>query len=1300
MKVTHFIILAMLMCLKVTNFPEFTFFSRRQLNHAELEDNPEWAGNIPGRGRLALGGALSMQGVNVGGLFGMRGDVFDQPWHNEHSITFPHDPVGSRNRAHRNRATDEGTNPLLRPQQQPGHAPISHATQFTLTHDTIDVSALGDMGRDRGSLLSGLIDMIRQHGQIIPGQQIALELGGPGAPIAVTIPSPNGLPSRILGHHTQQLQRYRHRHHQLQSGFHHSSITRIDPAQSIRFEVLSTTSRWAEEARTLFSSNYPEYALNVVNSLYHYLVPPARKRAKEDEEAAEKRKLEEAQERARKEREEQERQEKERLEREEQEARERAEREAQEAAAAATAEEASPEDDGLMEGVETSQPEIAAAEPSEPVAGPSAPAERVMYRFGNREVDITSLGIDVDFLNELPEDMREEVLMGQLVQARATAPENTEYDQDFLDALPPEMRDELLQNEMQERRRREREAQRRDGRAGIPGGPIDMDNASFFASLAPGIRETILAEQGDDIIEHHLPAELAAEARRLGAGRRPPTEAHIRGFTRSMGITADGALPKEIRPRQYVQILDKAGVAALLRLMFMTQTGSAKTYLFQILISACQNKQNRAEILSTLLSILQDGSSDSGSVERSFAQLTARAKSAAVTKTPQKQTGTSVSTEMTPLNIMEQCLSAIFYLIQHNPKVMEFMLSEHEVSIGFKSRSGKKGKAKDTKASRYPINALLSLLDRKFIVENSLVMETLTTTLMWMTNALTLWEKKRAEIEAKQKEEDEKKAESSTVEGQTSEQPAPADQPTDAAEEPTADADTSKEAPATDPATEVKKQRMPPSPPEISDHNLRSVVNIFVARECTSKTFKSSLSLLSNLATIPKAKSIFIEELVRLAQELGTQILDELKELLVQVRKAESATDVLRAALSKFSPANSDQAKLYRIISCLDYIHDAADPKLREMFENDTYAQLWNNLSQCLTAIREHGSMVNVATILLPLIEVLMVVCKVPTMNAAETNQNRDAFDSLEMSISSLRDETSPLEVLFYKFTDEHKKILNDLIRQNPKLMSGSFSLLVKNSKILEFDNKREHFTRKLKNKNNPEMHGGHPALQVNVKRSTLFHDSYRSLYYKKPAELKYGKLNVKFSGEEAVDAGGVTREWFTELVKQMFNPNYALFLHIASDRTTFHPNENSNVNPEHLSFLKFIGNIIGKAVFEGRHLDCHFSTSVYKSILGKLIHVKDMEAHDPPFYKSLVWILENDVTTMDMTFTRDVERFGAMKVVDLKPGGADIKVTNENKREYVDLVTHQILVRAIKEQLDQLLLGMYKCFQSLFRAN
>lgn len=45
----------------------------------------------------------------------------------------------------------------------------------------------------------------------------------------------------------------------------------------------------------------------------------------------------------------------------------------------------------------------------------------------------------------------------------------------------------------------------------------------------------------------------------------------------------------------------------------------------------------------------------------------------------------------------------------------------------------------------------------------------------------------------------------------------------------------------------------------------------------------------------------------------------------------------------------------------------------------------------------------------------------------------------------------------------------------------------------------------------------------------------------------------------------------------------------------------------------------------------------------------------------------EIDVSDLDMTFSTEDERFGEQLEIDLKPGGRDIPVTNENKKEYIE---------------------------------
>lgn len=196
--------------------------------------------------------------------------------------------------------------------------------------------------------------------------------------------------------------------------------------------------------------------------------------------------------------------------------------------------------------------------------------------------------------------------------------------------------------------------------------------------------------------------------------------------------------------------------------------------------------------------------------------------------------------------------------------------------------------------------------------------------------------------------------------------------------------------------------------------------------------------------------------------------------------------------------------------------------------------------------------------------------------------------------------------------------------------------------------------------------------------------DSFRALHFKSANEIKQGRLTVKFKGESGVDAGGLTREWYQVMSRQMFNPDYALFVPVTSDRTTFHPNRTSGINDNHLFYFSFIGRIIGKAIYDNKLLDCHFSRAMYKKILGKPVNLRDMENLDPDYYKSLQWMLENDITDIiTETFSVESDDYGAIKVVDLKPNGRNIAVTEENKAEYVKLVCNYRLIDSVREQLD-----------------
>jgi len=220
-------------------------------------------------------------------------------------------------------------------------------------------------------------------------------------------------------------------------------------------------------------------------------------------------------------------------------------------------------------------------------------------------------------------------------------------------------------------------------------------------------------------------------------------------------------------------------------------------------------------------------------------------------------------------------------------------------------------------------------------------------------------------------------------------------------------------------------------------------------------------------------------------------------------------------------------------------------------------------------------------------------------------------------------------------------------------------------------------------------MRVGPGKCEVRVRRGRIFEDSFESIMAFEGETLKR-RLMVHFEGEDGLDYGGVSREWFFLLSHDMFNPSYGLFEYSTHDNYTLQINPASGINPDHLTYFKFIGRCLGLAIFHRRFLDAYFVPSFYKMILGKHMTLADLESVDADLHRSLVWTLENNITgVFDETFTQTEDRFGEMVTVELKPGGEDISVSEENKKEYVELVVDYRIAKRVKNQFDAFMEGL-----------
>jgi len=110
-------------------------------------------------------------------------------------------------------------------------------------------------------------------------------------------------------------------------------------------------------------------------------------------------------------------------------------------------------------------------------------------------------------------------------------------------------------------------------------------------------------------------------------------------------------------------------------------------------------------------------------------------------------------------------------------------------------------------------------------------------------------------------------------------------------------------------------------------------------------------------------------------------------------------------------------------------------------------------------------------------------------------------------------------------------------------------------------------------------------TYRVKIKRKYIFEDGYKEL--SQVPDIK-GRIHVMFINElgnveEGADAGGLFKEFLTQLISIVFNPDYGLFVPTAIDLDLFpNPNSRQLFGAEDINFYRFLGRILGKAVYDG----------------------------------------------------------------------------------------------------------------------
>jgi len=129
----------------------------------------------------------------------------------------------------------------------------------------------------------------------------------------------------------------------------------------------------------------------------------------------------------------------------------------------------------------------------------------------------------------------------------------------------------------------------------------------------------------------------------------------------------------------------------------------------------------------------------------------------------------------------------------------------------------------------------------------------------------------------------------------------------------------------------------------------------------------------------------------------------------------------------------------------------------------------------------------------------------------------------------------------------------------------------------------------------------------------------------------------------------------------------------------------------DHLIYFRFLGRIIGRALFDQQVIKGHMVRHIYKHLLGWPISFNDIDYEDHDYYSSLKKLADmDDVSLMCLDFTTTEETLGARTEVPIIDGGAMREVTNENISEYLEANLRYRMLDRTKNQMSELLLGFF----------
>ena len=293
---------------------------------------------------------------------------------------------------------------------------------------------------------------------------------------------------------------------------------------------------------------------------------------------------------------------------------------------------------------------------------------------------------------------------------------------------------------------------------------------------------------------------------------------------------------------------------------------------------------------------------------------------------------------------------------------------------------------------------------------------------------------------------------------------------------------------------------------------------------------------------------------------------------------------------------------------------------------------------------------------------------------------------------------------------DEQKDYINWEYNTNKKIWENKGKIYVTNDRINQIDkisineikNEKQFYKKRIwlqKKINNFMLDNTKNNPPLVISRKNILEETFNQFLTNQDLNL-YRKIQIHFVDEMAYDDGGVEREWYSALFKEIFSEknNYFREIKEKSDGkgTYFISNviEDKNEKNRELYF-SFFGKLFAKAILDKILIPYELNPIILKYLLFSnynhnniedveeelnIYNLNDVKNLDYEIYNSLQKLLITDLdNNNDIFFVWNVNK----TQIELIDDGENTLVNNKNKNLFINKIVELVCYESIKTELN-----------------